>query len=112
MCKCASLPTAWLSRFARLVSTLQIYKSCGLQLKYSVSTHVLSVTVYAQGDEARAVFKFTPLIAPVKATVFPLLQKQQLIDPASALSQQLTAVGLSNIIDSTGGSLRGGCKLV
>lgn len=58
----------------------------------------------AQGDESRAVFKFTPLIAPVKATVFPLLQKQQLNEPASALSQELTAAGLSNIVDTTGGS--------
>lgn len=58
-----------------------------------------------QGDESRAVFKFTPLIAPVKATVFPLLQKQQLNEPASALSQELTAVGLSNIVDTTGGSV-------
>lgn len=55
-----------------------------------------------QGDESRAVFKFTPLIAPVKATVFPLLQKQQLNEQASALSKELTAVGLSNIIDTTG----------
>lgn len=56
-----------------------------------------------QGDESRAVFKFTPLIAPIKATVFPLLQKQQLNEPAAALSKELTAVGLSNIIDTTGG---------
>lgn len=55
-----------------------------------------------QGDESRAVFKFTPLIAPVKATVFPLLQKQQLNEQATALSKELTAAGLSNIIDTTG----------
>jgi glycyl-tRNA synthetase (class II) len=29
-----------------------------------------------QGDDARAVFKFPPLIAPTKATVFPLVQRQ------------------------------------
>ena len=27
-----------------------------------------------QNDETRTVFRFTPLVAPVKATVFPLLQ--------------------------------------
>lgn len=58
--------------------------------------------VHIQGDESRIVFKFTPLIAPVKATVFPLVQKQQLNDQAAVLSTQLTAAGLSNIIDTTG----------
>lgn len=29
-------------------------------------------------DEARGVFKFLPLVAPIKATVFPLLQKPEL----------------------------------
>jgi len=58
-----------------------------------------------EGDESRAVFKFTPLIAPVKATVFPLIQKQQLNDQAAVLSKELTAAGLSNIIDTTGTSI-------
>lgn len=57
---------------------------------------------HVQGDDSRAVFKFTPLIAPVKATVFPLLQKQQLNEQASLISKELTTVGLSNIIDTTG----------
>jgi glycyl-tRNA synthetase len=48
------------------------------------------------------VFKFTPLIAPVKCTVFPLLQKQQLSDQAALINKELTAAGLSNIIDTTG----------
>jgi phage host-nuclease inhibitor protein Gam len=61
--------------------------------------------VCVQGDDSRAVFKFTPLIAPVKATVFPLLQKQQLNEQASLISKELTAAGLSNIIDTTGGQL-------
>lgn len=52
-------------------------------------------------------FKFTPLIAPVKATVFPLVQKQQLNDQAAVLSTQLTAAGLSNIIDTTGACVCG-----
>jgi hypothetical protein len=59
----------------------------------------------SQGDESRSVFGFTPLIAPVKATVFPLLQKPQLNEAATLLSAQLTAVGLSNIVDTTGGGI-------
>jgi glycyl-tRNA synthetase len=31
-----------------------------------------------EGNEARSVFKFTPVVAPVKATVFPLVQKEGL----------------------------------
>ena len=31
-----------------------------------------------EGNEARSVFKFTPVVAPVKATVFPLVQKEAL----------------------------------
>ena len=31
-----------------------------------------------EGDETRTVMKFTPIVAPVKATVFPLLQKAEL----------------------------------
>lgn len=35
------------------------------------------------GDEARTVFRFTPLVAPVKATVFPLMQKAELNEVGS-----------------------------
>lgn len=57
------------------------------------------------GDEARSVFKFQPVVAPVKATVFPLLQKAELNEVAASISSALTAVGLSNIVDSTGTSV-------
>lgn len=57
------------------------------------------------GDEARSVFRFQPVVAPVKATVFPLLQKTDLNEVASSISASLTAVGLSNIIDATGTSV-------
>jgi glycyl-tRNA synthetase len=48
------------------------------------------------------VFRFKPLVAPVKATVFPLVQKEVLNGPANSISTALTAAGLSNIIDTTG----------
>jgi glycyl-tRNA synthetase len=51
------------------------------------------------------VFKFTPLVAPVKATVFPLLQKDALNAKASVISAAMTAAGLSNIIDTTGNTI-------
>jgi len=63
------------------------------------------VHALAQGDEARSVFRFPPLVAPIKATVFPLLQKQELSDVARKLSSSLTSLGLSNIVDTTGTSI-------
>lgn len=45
---------------------------------------------------------FKPVVAPTKATVFPLVQKPALNDLAAKLSRELTAAGLSNLIDTTG----------
>jgi hypothetical protein len=46
--------------------------------------------------------RFTPTVAPTKATVFPLVQKEALNEQAGKISAALTAAGLSNIIDTTG----------
>ena len=56
----------------------------------------------AADSDARGVFRFTPLVAPIKATVFPLLQKAELNEVAARVSSSLTAAGLSNIVDTTG----------
>ncbi|GLC40466.1 hypothetical protein PLESTB_001261900 [Pleodorina starrii] len=58
-----------------------------------------------EGDETRAVMGFKPLVAPTKATVFPLVQKPALNETASKISRDLTAAGLSNIIDTTGNTI-------
>eukprot|EP00878_Enallax_costatus_P018015 GHUV01018941.1.p1 GENE.GHUV01018941.1~~GHUV01018941.1.p1 ORF type:complete len:181 (+),score=44.80 GHUV01018941.1:559-1101(+) len=58
-----------------------------------------------EGDESRAVFKFSPTVAPTKATVFPLVQKEALNEHASSISAALTAAGLSNIIDISGNTI-------
>jgi len=58
-----------------------------------------------EGNEARSVFKFTPVVAPVKATVFPLVQKEALNGVARQVSTALTLAGLSNIIDTTGNTI-------
>lgn len=47
-------------------------------------------------------FRFTPLVAPTKATVFPLVQKDGMNAKAAEISTALRAAGLSNIIDTTG----------
>lgn len=52
----------------------------------------LSKLTNSQEDESRAVLRFTPLVAPVKATVFPLVQKQQLNELAGKISSRCACV--------------------
>lgn len=47
-------------------------------------------------------FRFSPAVAPVKVTVFPLLQKEDLNRPAQQIATALKAEGLSVVIDTTG----------
>ena len=56
-------------------------------------------------DEKRTFFHFTPVVAPVKATVFPLLQKPAFIEKAQSVAALLTSAGLSTIIDSSAASI-------
>ncbi|KXZ46296.1 hypothetical protein GPECTOR_45g166 [Gonium pectorale] len=58
-----------------------------------------------EGDETRAVMGFRPVVAPTKATVFPLVQKPALNEVAAKISRELTAAGLSNLIDTTGNTI-------
>lgn len=53
-------------------------------------------------DKQRAVFRFTPPVAPTKATVFPLIQRPEMNGRAREISASLTRAGVSNIIDTTG----------
>lgn len=55
-----------------------------------------------EGDEQRTVFKFTPIAAPIKTTVFPLLQRTELNEKSEEIARDLRAAGLSNTVDSTG----------
>ena len=60
---------------------------------------------HREGDEKRTVFRFQPVVAPFKATVLPLLQKDNMNALAQQVSSQLTKAGLYNVIDTTGGHL-------
>lgn len=57
------------------------------------------------GDEQLNVFRFPPLVAPIKCTVFPLIQKPEYEAVAQRISKLLTAAGVSHIIDMSGKSL-------
>ncbi len=57
----------------------------------------------AKDDEKdRTVFKFSPIVAPMKTTVFPLLQRKELNDVALQISLELRKAGISSIMDTTG----------
>ena len=60
-----------------------------------------------KGDEdvKKSVFSFTPLVAPIKATVFPLLQKQELDEPCRQISADLRRAAVANVVDTTGVSI-------
>lgn len=58
-----------------------------------------------EGSERRAVFRFRPAVAPVKATVFPLLARAELNARATEASAALTRAGLANTIDTTGNTI-------
>lgn len=60
------------------------------------------------GDEQLNVFRFPPLVAPIKCTVFPLIQKPEYEAVAQRISKLLTAAGVSHIIDMSGNFL---CKM-
>ena len=54
-----------------------------------------------QGDEQRTVFKFTPIAAPIKTTVLPLMSKPELMKVAESVGRDLRAAGISNTVDSS-----------
>jgi len=56
-------------------------------------------------DEARTVFRFTPLVAPIKVAVFPLLRKDELDEQAGTLHKSLLEAGISSVVDTTGNSI-------
>ncbi|KAE8100350.1 hypothetical protein FH972_018257 [Carpinus fangiana] len=57
------------------------------------------------GDEHLNVFRFPPLVAPIKCTVFPLVQNQKYEEVSKVISQSLTSAGISHKIDITGTSI-------
>ncbi|XP_072971987.1 glycine--tRNA ligase, mitochondrial 1-like [Typha angustifolia] len=56
-------------------------------------------------DEQLNVFRFPPLVAPIKCTVFPLIKNQEFDNVAKIIDRSLTAAGISHIIDITGTSI-------
>nr|ADR79441.1 glycyl-tRNA synthetase-like protein [Liriodendron tulipifera] len=72
---------------------------------YCLFEHSFYMRASKAGDEQLNVFRFPSLVAPIKCTVFPLVQQQQYEEVAILISKSLTAAGISHKIDITGTSI-------
>ncbi|CBI15763.3 hypothetical protein VitviT2T_025585 [Vitis vinifera] len=72
---------------------------------YCLYEHSFYTRPSKAGDEQLNVFRFPPLVAPIKCTVFPLVQNQQYEEVAKSIAKSLTAAGISYKIDITGTSI-------
>ncbi|CAL0308255.1 unnamed protein product [Lupinus luteus] len=72
---------------------------------YCLFEHAFYTRPSKAGDEQLNVFRFPPLVAPIKCTVFPLVQNQKYEEVAKFISKSLTAAGISHRIDITGTSI-------
>ena len=52
-------------------------------------------------DEQKTVLRLTPVVAPIKATIFPLVNDAALNDLATAMNKSLTSNGISAKLDTT-----------
>uniref|UniRef100_A0A7N0RAR0 glycine--tRNA ligase n=1 Tax=Kalanchoe fedtschenkoi TaxID=63787 RepID=A0A7N0RAR0_KALFE len=72
---------------------------------YCLFEHSFYMRPSKAGDEQFNVFRFPPVVAPIKCTVFPLVQNQQFEEVARGIHKKLTAAGISCKIDTTGTSI-------
>ncbi|KAK9185120.1 hypothetical protein WN943_025473 [Citrus x changshan-huyou] len=72
---------------------------------YCLYEHSFYTRPSKAGDEQLNVFRFPPLVAPIKCTVFPLVQNQQREEVAKVISTLLKVAGISHKIDITGTSM-------
>ncbi|XP_059289304.1 glycine--tRNA ligase, mitochondrial 1-like [Lycium ferocissimum] len=72
---------------------------------YCLYEHSFNTRPSKDGDEQMHFFSFPPLVAPIKCTVFPLVQNQQYEEVARQIATSLTAYGISYKIDITGTSI-------
>ena len=98
----ASVPTSPIQSNATCRSFIPsvIEPSFGLgRILYCMFEHAFYTR---KGDEARTVLRLPPVAAPFKASVFPLLQRDDMNAAAQKLSSQLARAGVYNVIDTTG----------
>lgn len=69
---------------------------------YCLFEHSYYTRPSKSGDEQLNVFRFPSLVAPIKCTVFPLVQNEKYEKVAKEISKSLTVAGVSHRIDITG----------
>ncbi|KAJ6837128.1 glycine--tRNA ligase, mitochondrial 1 [Iris pallida] len=72
---------------------------------YCLFEHCFYTRPSKDGDEQLNVFRFPPIVAPIKCTVLPLIKSKEFDDVAKLISKLLRAAGISHIIDITGTSI-------
>ncbi|KAL8467025.1 hypothetical protein ACS0TY_035922 [Phlomoides rotata] len=72
---------------------------------YCLYEHSFKTRASKDRDEQLNFFSFPPLVAPIKCTVFPLVQNQQFEEVAENISESLNALWISHRIDITGTSI-------
>ncbi|XP_039042339.1 glycine--tRNA ligase, mitochondrial 1-like [Hibiscus syriacus] len=72
---------------------------------YCLYEHSFYTRPSKTGDEQLNVFRFPQIVAPIKCTVFPLVQNQEYEEVAKHIAHMLTAAGISYKIDITGTSI-------
>ncbi|KAL8459413.1 hypothetical protein ACS0TY_036777 [Phlomoides rotata] len=72
---------------------------------YCLYEHSFKMRASKDRDEQLNFFSFPPLVAPIKCTVFPLVQNQQFEEVAENISESLNALWISHRIDITGTSI-------
>ena len=75
------------------------------RILYCLYEHCFYTRPVIPGEQVSSVFRFPPIIAPVKCTVFPLMQREVLNAKARKMSTGLTRAGVSNKMDITGRSI-------
>ncbi|KAG0616594.1 hypothetical protein M758_5G126900 [Ceratodon purpureus] len=75
------------------------------RIMYCLYEHCFYTRPAVPGEPTTTVFRFPPIVAPVKCTVFPLMQREVLNSKAKKMSNGLTRAGVSNKLDITGRSI-------
>jgi glycyl-tRNA synthetase len=72
------------------------------RIMYCLYEHSFYRRPAVPGEQVTSVFRFLPIVAPIKCTVFPLVQREVLNVKSKRMSNGLTRVGVSNKLDITG----------
>uniref|UniRef100_A0A0R0FFI0 Anticodon-binding domain-containing protein n=1 Tax=Glycine max TaxID=3847 RepID=A0A0R0FFI0_SOYBN len=86
----------------RVFTRSVIESSFGIgRIIYCLFEHTFYTRQSKAGDQQLNVFRFSSLVAPIKCTVFPLVQNQKYEEVAKLTSKSLTAAGISHKIDTS-----------